>query len=137
MGTMIATSNLFRLRVIISISFPRSGVTRARSVPHLGGERSRKIANGRDCERSTGLVNGKRRGAVSRYLTGWSLGGGSVEPSRRITGPTGVEVLVGGGGGGLGVGLGCGGMGWVMVAANGGGAGVAGWGLMRSARLGA
>jgi len=48
---------------------------------------------------------------VSRYLTGWSLGGGSVEPSRRITGPTGVEVLVGGGGGGLGVGVGCGGVG--------------------------
>lgn len=56
---------------------------------------------------------------------------------RRITGPTGVEVLAGGGGVGFGVGVGCGGVGWVMVVPNGGGAGVAGWGLIRSTRVGA
>jgi hypothetical protein len=60
-----------------------------------------------------------------------------VEPSRRITGPTGVEVLAGGGGVGLGAGVGCGGVGWVMVLPNGGGVGVAGWGLITSASLGA
>jgi hypothetical protein len=38
------------------------------------------------------------------YLTGWSLGGSRVEPSRRTTGPTGADTLVGGGGVGLGSG---------------------------------
>ncbi len=49
------------------------------------------------------------------YVTGWSLGGGRVVPSRRVTAPTGAEVLVGGGGVGVGVGVGWGGVGWVMV----------------------
>ena len=38
------------------------------------------------------------------YLTGWSLGGSRVEPSRRTTGPTGADTPVGGGGVGLGSG---------------------------------
>lgn len=38
------------------------------------------------------------------YLTGWSLGGSRVEPSRRTTGPTGADTAVGGGGVGLGSG---------------------------------
>ncbi|MCU1610390.1 MAG: hypothetical protein JWM45_2306, partial [Pseudonocardiales bacterium] len=45
-----------------------------------------------------------------------------MEPSRRVTAPTGVEVLAGGGGVGLGTGVGCGGLGWLMVLPNRGGA---------------
>ena len=109
---MIATSNLFRISdSSFSISFPGQKSRGRKAFFHLGGNRSPKIAHGLDREWSTGLVKNYRRGAVSRYVTGWSLGGGSVEPSRRITGPTGVEVLVGGGGGGLGAGVGCGGVG--------------------------
>ena len=65
------------------------------------------------------------------------MGGGRVEPSRRVTAPTGAEVLAGGGGVGLGAGVGCGGVGWLMVLPNGGGAGVDAVGLIRSIRLGA
>src|SRR5207245_9650945 len=72
-----------------------------------------------------------------RYVTGWSSGGGSVEPSRRMTGPTGAAGVVGGGGAGWMLGVGLGGVGWVMAAPNAGGAWTDGLGVIKSARLGA
>jgi len=79
---MIATSNLFRFGVIISISFPPVGSHAGAARFHLAGDRSRKISSGPDRERSTGVVKDNSPGAVAGYLTGWSLGGGSVEPVR-------------------------------------------------------
>jgi hypothetical protein len=63
------------------------------------------------------------------YSTGWSLGGGSVVPSRKVMGPTAADEATGGCGTGVGVGADVGEVGWLRVAPNAGGGGTDATGL--------
>ena len=88
-------------------ALPHASSTRARAQARRQGRR-RDLSPGRHYVRQ--VRQGQRHPGTSdphsrlSYLTGWSLGGSRVEPSRRTTGPTGADTPVGGGGVGLGSG---------------------------------
>ena len=88
-------------------ALPHASSTRARAQARRQGRR-RDLSLGRHYVRQVrqGQCHPGTSDPHSRlsYLTGWSLGGSRVEPSRRTTGPTGADTPVGGGGVGLGSG---------------------------------